>query len=168
MKLNAVWYILVVSLSEIAAQVPAFPGALGFGAQATGGRGGTVLSSPWSPLASSVTVYSSKTAFRLAASLSGALPFDQTDSLIVNQVKTLGKGTTGLIAGTAGPGSDLYTSQAQTGLGNNGYGTIRGSNKDADSDNDGMPDYWEKTVGTNPGVNDAMTLASDGNLYLCG
>jgi hypothetical protein len=123
---------------------------------------GTVLSSPWSPLSSSVTVYSSKTAFRLAASLAGALPRDQMDSLIINQVKTLGKASAGFTAGTAGPGSELYTSQAQTGLGNNGYGTIQGGTKDADSDNDGMPDYWEKSMRTNPSVNDAMTLASDG------
>jgi hypothetical protein len=122
---------------------------------------GIVLSSPWSPLPPNVAVYSSKTAYRLAASLTGTFPRDQLDSLIINQVKTLGKGTAGLTAGTVGPGSGLYTSQAQTGLGNNGYGTIRGGTKEIDSDNDGMPDFWENTVGTNVSINDAMQRASD-------
>jgi hypothetical protein len=123
---------------------------------------GTVLSTPWSPLPSSVPVYTAKTAFRITASLAGTLPRDQMDSLIINQIKTLGKGSSGLTAGTAGPGSVLYTSQTETGLGNNGYGTITTDTRDTDADNDGMPDFWEKTVGTNPLVNDAMQAASDG------
>jgi pectate lyase len=123
---------------------------------------GTVLTSPWSPLSGSVPVLNAQSAYRLAVSLSGTLPRDQMDSLIINQVRTLGKGSAGLTAGTVGPGGGLYTSQAQTGLGSNGYGTIRGGTKETDSDNDGMPDFWEKTIGTNANGNDAMTLASDG------
>jgi hypothetical protein len=123
---------------------------------------GTILTSPWSGVSSSVTRYSSKTAFRLAVSLCGTLPRDQMDSLIINQVKTLGKGATGLTAGTVGPGSGLYTSQAQTGLGNNGYGIIRTGLKETDTDNDGMPDYWEKALGTNNSSNDAMQTATSG------
>ena len=123
---------------------------------------GTILSSPWWPAPSNVTVYDVKTAYRLAASLAGTLPRDQMDSLVINQVKTLGKGTTGMTAGTAGPDGSLYTIQTQTGLGNNGYGTIQSGTKDIDSDNDGMPDYWESAMGTNKSVNDAMQLATDG------
>ena len=32
----------LLAVSEMSAQIPAFPGALGFGANVTGGRGGTV------------------------------------------------------------------------------------------------------------------------------
>lgn len=123
---------------------------------------GTILTSPWSPLPSTVTVYSPNSAYRVAVSLCGTLPRDQMDSLIINQVRLLGKGSAGLTDGTAGPGSGLYTSQTQTGLLNNGYGTIRGGTKEIDSDSDGMPDFWEKTAGTNVNLNDAMTIASDG------
>jgi hypothetical protein len=123
---------------------------------------GTILPAPWAPLPSSVTVYSAKTAYRFAASLAGTLPRDRLDSLIINQVKTLGKATAGLTAGTAGPTSGLYTSQTQTGLDNNGYGTIRGGAKETDSDNDGMPDFWEKAVGAKVNGDDAMTAGSDG------
>jgi len=123
---------------------------------------GTILTSPWWPAPSNVTVYDVKTAYRLAASLAGTFPRDQMDSLIINQVKTLGKGSTGFAAGDVGPNGSLYTSQTQTGLGNNGYGTIQSGVKDADSDNDGMPDYWESATGSDNKVNDAMKLGSDG------
>jgi hypothetical protein len=123
---------------------------------------GTVLTAPWSPVSKSITAYDAKTACRMTISLSGTLPRDQMDLLILNQVKTLGNGASGLTAGTAGPGSALYTSQAQTGLGNNGYGTVQTGVRDPDADNDGMPDYFESAVGTNNGANDAMTLGSNG------
>ncbi|WP_448701387.1 T9SS type A sorting domain-containing protein [Mucilaginibacter sp. AW1-3] len=122
---------------------------------------GKILTSPWSPFPA-VTIYSAATAYQLTTSDAGALPRDQMDSLIINQVRTVGKGTTGTIAGTTGPGGALYTSQAQTDLPNNGYGVINGGTKSVDTDNDGMPDYWEKTMGSNPAVDDSRTLASDG------
>ena len=67
-----------------------------------------------------------------------------------------------MLSEATGPDSGLYTSQAQTGLDNNGYGLIRSGNKDLDTDNDGMPDYWEKANGSDVNVNDAMQIASDG------
>ena len=54
--------------------------------------------------------------------------------------------TTGTGAGTAGPDGGLYTSQTETGLGNNGYGTINGGIAPLDTDGDGMPDYWEAAI----------------------
>lgn len=122
---------------------------------------GTVLAAPWSTVTTGNPVYSAATAFRLVTSQSGALPYDQMDSLIWGQVRTLGKGAAGPGAGTAGPAS-LYTSQAQTGLGNNGYGVILSGSKPTDTDNDGMPDYWEKAMGSDVSKDDAMTIGSDG------
>ena len=123
---------------------------------------GTVLSSPWSSWTTSASPSSPASAVRRAISLAGALPRDEMDTLVMNQVKTLGSGTTGTGAGTAGPGGSLYTSQTETGLGNNGYGTISGGTKPTDTDNDGMPDYWELAMGSNATTADSMVIASNG------
>ncbi|HTN38626.1 MAG TPA: LamG-like jellyroll fold domain-containing protein, partial [Arachidicoccus sp.] len=71
-------------------------------------------------------------------------------------------GVTGTTKGTTGPDGSLYTSQSQTGLTNNGYGTIMGAQSAYDADNDGMPDYWEAVYGSDSLTDDAMTLAPDG------
>jgi hypothetical protein len=126
------------------------------------GGTGKILGSPWSSVTKSVAAYSPVTAFRAALSQAGALPRSQVDDLVLSQIKTLGSGTPGTGAGTVGPGSGLYTSQLTTGLGNNGYGVINGGAPAVDTDNDGMPDYWENAMGLNPNVNDAMTIAADG------
>jgi len=123
---------------------------------------GTVLTSPWSTETTATPALDTASGARVAISNAGALPRDQIDALIISQVMTLGKGTTGTGAGTVGPDGGLYTSQTQTGLGNNGYGTIAAGTRLADGDNDGMPDVWERAVGTNPSADDAMTKAADG------
>jgi hypothetical protein len=123
---------------------------------------GTVLTSPWSTETTAKTPLSTLSAARVAMSQAGTLPRDPIDALIISQVMTLGMGTTGLGAGTVGPDGTLYTSQAQTGLANNGYGSIAGGTRPTDTDNDGMPDTWESATGSNPAANDAMTKAADG------
>jgi hypothetical protein len=121
---------------------------------------GTILSSPWSTVAS--TMHTAPSAYRIAVSQAGALPRDPVDALVISQVRTLGKGTTGTGASTVGPDGSLYTSQTQTGLSNNGYGDIAAGNKPTDTDDDGMPDFWEKANGSNPAADDAMQKAPDG------
>ena len=129
--------------------------------------GGTILSSPWSSWTTNVTIYSTASACRMVLSCAGTLPRDDMDNLIMNQVKTLGNGATGTGAGTAGPDGGLYTSQTQTGLGNNGYGTIAGGVAPLDSDGDGMPDYWETANGLDPNnANDATNLVLSGYTQL--
>lgn len=122
---------------------------------------GTILASPWSTVTTSNPIYSPATAFRLVTSQSGPLPYSELDSMIWGQVKTIGKGTAGAGAGTPGP-SSLYTTQTQTGLGNSGYGAIKTGTKPTDTDNDGMPDYWETAMGSSKSKDDAMTLGADG------
>lgn len=122
---------------------------------------GTILDAAWSDVAKSVTIYSPATAYRMVSSLSGAYPWDQLDSLIWSQVQTLGAGTSGYGAGTRGP-AGMYGSQTSTGLPNNGYGKIYGQTKPLDTDNDGMPNFWEKTNGLDTVKNDAMVKGSDG------
>ncbi|HEY3592239.1 MAG TPA: thrombospondin type 3 repeat-containing protein, partial [Polyangiaceae bacterium] len=123
---------------------------------------GTVLSSAWSAETNATPVLDTPSAARVAISLAGALPRDTLDALIISQVMTLGKGTTGLGTNTVGPDGSFYTSQAQTGLDNNGYGAIAAGTLPTDTDGDGMPDVWERANGTNPSANDAMTKAADG------
>ena len=123
---------------------------------------GTVLTSPWSTETTATPALGTASAARVAISEAGTLPRDPIDALIISQVMTLGKGTTGSGANTVGPGSALYTSQAETGLPNNGYGSIAGGTRPTDTDNDGMPDVWESANGSNVNANDAMTKAADG------
>jgi Bacterial Ig domain len=123
---------------------------------------GTVLTTPWSVETNATPALDTPSAARVAISLAGTLPRDPMDALIISQVMTLGKGTTGLAAGTVGPDGGLYTSQTQTGLPNSGYGSIAGGTRPTDTDNDGMPDNWESANGSNVNTNDAMTKAADG------
>jgi hypothetical protein len=96
-------------------------------------------------------------------SVSGALPHDQVDSLVLSQTQTLGNAPTGTGVGTAGPDGGLYTHQSQTGLGNSGYGIINGGTGPTDSDGDGLPDYWETAMGLDPNnPNDSTNLTLAG------
>lgn len=115
---------------------------------------GTVLSEPWSEHTTANPVYSAETAWRLVTSQSGALPYDDIDSLVWSQINSLGS------AGV------LYTSQEQTGLSNNGYGEILGGEKPLDSDNDGMPDYFEEAFGSDKDKDDAMVIGDDGYAHI--
>lgn len=49
---------------------------------------------------------------------------------------------------------DALTNVAQTGASGGGYGTLRSRPNPADTDRDGMPDYWETTLGWNPASDD--------------
>lgn len=123
---------------------------------------GTVLSAAWSSETKNIPTYSAAAAFRYTSSFAGTFPYDEMDRLVMSQIRTIGKGTTGMEAGTAGPNSGFYTTQTQTGLGNNGYGTIATGTKPTDTDGDGIPDFWEKTYGLNQSGNDAMAKGVDG------
>jgi hypothetical protein len=123
---------------------------------------GTILSAPWSSPTLASPPHDTQSAYRIAVSFAGTLPRDPLDALIISQVRTLGMGTTGTGANTAGPAGGLYTSQTETGLSDNGYGAIAGGTNPSDTDNDGMPDFWEQTNGSNPAVDDAMKKAPDG------
>jgi len=127
-------------------------GSLGGSSTAPGG-GSVVLTSPFSPLTPGIPTYSTVTAYRNDVSMSGALPQDQVDQNVLGDVTSLG---------TAGKGGGLWTTQTSTGLGNNGYGVITNGVLPLDSDGDGMPDYWELAMGSNPNVADSLTPGTGG------
>src|SRR6185369_7077149 len=64
---------------------------------------GTVLSGPWSTETNMPAPLDTPSAARVAISMAGAMPRDTVDALVISQIMTLGKGTTGAGAGTVGP-----------------------------------------------------------------
>jgi hypothetical protein len=78
------------------------------------GGGATALSAPWSPATAAIPALSAASAYSAVIAGVGAFPRDQVDTQVIANVTSLG---------TAG---GLWTSQTQTGLGNDGYGTIPG------------------------------------------
>ena len=111
-----------------------------------------LLDLPWSSVTTNIPTYTTLNAFRVAVSVAGAFPRDAMDQFIMNEVRT---------AGVSGP-YPLPTSQTRTGLPNNGFGYLASGTPPLDTDQDGMPDYWELATGSNPNVNDAMTIGPDG------
>jgi hypothetical protein len=57
------------------------------------------------------------------------------------------------------------SSPAGTGAGNGGFGTLASDPAPADSDRDGMPDFWEHATGSNPAVAN-HNAAVPGGAYL--
>jgi autotransporter-associated beta strand protein len=112
----------------------------------------TQVLTPNSPLTPTIPAVTAATAFRRNISVVGAWPRDQVDNVILAEVRT---------CGTGGP-NPLPSSQTVTGLGNSGFGTINGGVIPLDTDQDGMPDYWEAAADSNPSSADAMVLGDDG------
>jgi hypothetical protein len=123
---------------------------------------GVILRSPWSSLATEVGSLDPETAYRLVASRVGVLPRDDVDGLVISQLMTLGKGPVGTGVGTAGPDGSLYSSQTQTGLRDGGFGILSGGTPPVDTDRDGLPDYWERAVGSDPQVDDHQAPVPEG------
>jgi autotransporter-associated beta strand protein len=80
-----------------------------------------------------------------------SLPYrDYADYYVVNEVKSFG------IKG------ELIANENSLPFGAPTTWNLWPGNPRMDSDNDGMPDDWEAANGTNPGVNDAMTITAAG------
>ena len=112
---------------------------------------GEELAKPWSELTTNGPMLSAASAWRYVTSQSGVLPYDDIDSLIWHQVGTLGK--EGALVKSVGA-MGIKT--------NNGWGEVMAGKAAADSDKDGMPDYFEEAMGYDKSKDDAMTKESDG------
>ncbi len=112
---------------------------------------GEELSKPWSELTTSGPMLTAASAWRYVNSQSGVLPYDDIDSLIWQQVGTLGK--EGALVKSVGA-MGIKT--------NNGWGEVIAGTAAADSDKDGVPDYFEEAMGYDKSKDDAMTKESDG------
>jgi len=87
----------------------------------------------------------------LLPEVGASLPYrDLTDAYMVNEV---------LSFGTKG---NLITSEKDLPYGTPDTWEVFLGTKKTDTDGDGMPDTWENANGTNPAVDDAMTIAANG------
>jgi autotransporter-associated beta strand protein len=109
------------------------------GSSTTPGTAVTYLASPWSSVTTNLATVSAAAAVPYVVSSAGcSLVRDGVDLQTVSEALSLG---------LLGHG---WTNQTQTGLPNFGYGFLNGGLPPVDSDQDGMPDYWESANGLNP------------------
>jgi hypothetical protein len=128
--------------------------------------GGTILAAPWSSWTAIIPTMTADLAWRYVVSTAGTFPRDDVDSLLIGQVKTLGNGAAGTGAGTAGPDGGLYTSQTQTGLPNNGYGTFTGLALPPNFAGDGIADYWKLANNLSTNISYPLTSTASGYCLL--
>lgn len=87
----------------------------------------------------------------LLPTVGASLPYrDYADYYVVNEVKSLGKK------------GDLIANENTLPFGAPTTWGLWAGTPRTDADGDGMPDAWETANGTNPSVNDAMTISANG------
>lgn len=92
-----------------------------------------------SPLTAYKKIVSSAGALRLDANASSPLR-DEVDTILINNLVTLQ--------------TNHVTHENQTGASNDGLGSLNSTIPPADTDQDGMPDYWESSLGSNVNSDD--------------
>ena len=87
----------------------------------------------------------------LLPTVGASLPHrDNLDWMLVSDVRSLG------LEG------DIISNETQNDIGAPSAWSMFAGTKAKDTDNDGMPDWWEEQNGTNPNADDAMTKAENG------
>ncbi|HTQ39316.1 MAG TPA: autotransporter-associated beta strand repeat-containing protein [Pirellulales bacterium] len=103
---------------------------------ATTPSGVNLLSAPWSSTTTSLPLLSASAAYTFDVAHAGdSLQRDTVDTQVISQVQSLG---------TQG---SIYNTENDTGLSNNGFGTITGGTPPTSSANDGIPDTWAAAHG---------------------
>lgn len=93
------------------------------------------------------------TAYKKVVSSAGALRLGvETGVALRDEVDTI------LFDNVAGQRPHHIAGVAETGAGNGGFGTLASLPAPADTDRDGMPDYWETAAGFNPTLDDHNTV----------
>jgi autotransporter-associated beta strand protein len=126
------------------------------GSLTTPGSAVTYLSAPWSSVTTNLfAVSAAATVPNVVSSAGCSLVRDGVDLQVLSEALSLG---------TQG---HSWTNQTQTGLPNFGYGFLSGGLPSVDTDQDGMPDYWESANGLNPNdASDASLTNAIGYLRL--
>ncbi len=126
------------------------------GSAVTPGTSVTYLNSPWSSVTTNLSTVSATATVPYVLSSAGcSLQRDALDLLTLSDCFSLG---------TQG---HSWTNETQSGLSNFGYGTLNGGLPPVDSDQDGMPDYWEQANGLNPNdPTDANTSGTSGYTHI--
>ncbi len=87
----------------------------------------------------------------LQVNVGASLPYrDIADYFMINELKSLGKQ------------GKILSEEVQLPFGPPSTWSVWAGNSRLDTDNDGMPDEWEKSNGTNFQVNDAMIISANG------
>lgn len=96
-----------------------------------------------------VTVDPPLTAYKKILSQAGPVNLDANSSRpLRDEVDTL------LVGSVMARLEQAFNSVSDTGLGNGGFGTLNSTPPPVDTDKDGMPDFWEDSVGLNPAKDD--------------
>jgi hypothetical protein len=106
-----------------------------------------VLNAPWAATTTSIPTLSAAAAYASLVASVGAMPRDQVDAFVLNDVTSLG---------TSGK---IYSNQSSTGLANDGYGIIASGTQFTETSNSGIPDYWAVANGISTSDANAGTYA---------
>ena len=146
------------------------PGTVSYAQSATPfpGASGTATVNIDSPLTAYKKVLSNSGPLRLDATFTGPLR-DELDSLLMssveNQQSILVAKDTPLDANDTPSSGEALLAQAPYNITNSGFGTLNSTAAPADTDGDGMPDYWESALGWTIATQDHNTaLASSGGI----
>jgi len=116
------------------------------GSPVTPGQQATYLKTPWFAVTTNLPTLSATAV--VPCVLSGVGCSIHRDALDLRTIRE---------AASFGKAGFIWTNQLESGLPNCGYGILNGGTQPADFDQDGMPDYWEETLGWNPAVDDHNT-----------
>ena len=142
------------------------PGTVSYYQSATPFSGAPVAVSIDDPLTAYKKVLSSAGALRLDASAASLR--DELDTLLIDSVEN----QESILVAKDDPVNEddpPKTGEAllatDYGISNSGFGTLTSTAAPTDSDGDGMPDYWELALGSNPGAQDHNTaFANNGSI----
>jgi hypothetical protein len=136
-------------------------GVLNGGSISPGG-GGTVLTAPWSPLSTNTTVYTTAGAYRFDVSQTGACRATSSIHSSSARLKPWATAPPAPALERPGRAAAFTTTRLPPASATTATASSMAAPTPLDSDQDGMPDYWELALGSNPNVADSLTPGTGG------